>query len=78
MRSTGYPLSDEDSSEAFGGKVMVLTGRRDRIAGYRDQLDALARYPLGDYVLMNDAGHYLPFEEPERFTTYTLDWLARL
>ena len=78
LRSTGYPLSDEDSSEPFGGNVMVLTGRQDRVAGYRDQLDALARYPRGDYVMMNDAGHYLPFEAPERFTTCTLDWLARL
>jgi pimeloyl-ACP methyl ester carboxylesterase len=82
LRATGYPLSDEDSdvssSTPFGGNVMMLTGRQDRVAGYRDQLDALARYSRGDYVLMNDAGHYLPIEAPERFTACTRDWLARL
>jgi pimeloyl-ACP methyl ester carboxylesterase len=81
LRSTGYPLSDEDSgvdeAPRFEGNVLVLTGRQDRVAGYRDQLDALDRYPRGDYVLMNDAGHYLPLEQPERFTTCTRDWLAR-
>jgi hypothetical protein len=26
---------------------------------------------------MGDAGHYLPFEQPERFGACLLDWLAQ-
>jgi pimeloyl-ACP methyl ester carboxylesterase len=77
LRSNGYQLSDEGSPQRFDGNVMMLTGRRDRIAGYLDQFDALARYGRGDFVALGDAGHYLPFEQPERFRSAALDWLAR-
>jgi len=29
------------------------------------------------YVALSGAGHYLPFEQPERFRPVTLDWLAQ-
>lgn len=76
LRSTGYPLSDEGSPQCFHGNVMLLTGRQDRIAGHIDQFDALVHYPRGSFVVLSEAGHYLPFEQPERFRTCTLDWLA--
>jgi pimeloyl-ACP methyl ester carboxylesterase len=28
-------------------------------------------------VALSGAGHYLPFEQPERFRSVTLDWLAQ-
>jgi pimeloyl-ACP methyl ester carboxylesterase len=30
-----------------------------------------------DYVCLGDVGHFLPFEQPGRFKTLILDWLAR-
>jgi len=77
LRSTGYQLSDEDSPQLFDGNVTILAGRRDRIAGHLDQFDALAHYPHGSLVVLGDAGHYLPFEQPERFQALALDWLAQ-
>ncbi len=75
LRANGYPLSDEDVTHRYDGAVTILAGRHDRIAGHVDQLDALGRYPHGSYVALADAGHYLPFEQPDRFTALTLDWL---
>jgi pimeloyl-ACP methyl ester carboxylesterase len=77
LRSTGYQLSDEGSDQTFDGDVAILVGRRDRIAGYVDQFEALARYPRGSYTAFPDAGHHLPFERPELFAALTLEWLAR-
>jgi pimeloyl-ACP methyl ester carboxylesterase len=77
LRATGYQLSDEDSGQQFDGPVAVLSGRRDRVAGYRDQFEALARYPDGSYTAVPDTGHYLPFERPELFAALARDWLAR-
>ncbi|SDI86687.1 Pimeloyl-ACP methyl ester carboxylesterase [Frankineae bacterium MT45] len=77
LRASGYPLSDEESAEPFDGPVALLTGRRDRIAGYRDQFDALARFPQGDYHCLPSAGHYLPFEEPALFAALLGEWLRR-
>lgn len=77
LRSTGYRLSDEDSPHTFDGNVTVLAGVQDRIVGHRDQLETLARYGHGSFVALGDAGHYLPFEQPERFRSLTLDWLEQ-
>jgi pimeloyl-ACP methyl ester carboxylesterase len=77
LQSDGYPLSDEGSPHDFGGHVTIVTGRRDRIAGYLDQFGTVARYPRGNFIALGDAGHYLPFEEPGCFESVTLDWLAQ-
>ncbi len=77
LRSSGYQLSDEASSLPFDGPVALVAGRQDRIAGYLDQFDALDRFPRGSYYALDAAGHYLPFEQPERIKTITLDWLAQ-
>jgi pimeloyl-ACP methyl ester carboxylesterase len=77
LRSTGYQLSDENSTRHFDGNVTIITGRADRIAGHLDPFDALDRYPHGSFVALGDAGHYLPFEQPERFQALTLAWLTQ-
>jgi pimeloyl-ACP methyl ester carboxylesterase len=78
LRSTGYELTRGHLTAPFGAPTLVLTGRNDQIAGYVDQFEDLARYPKASYVALNDAGHYLPFEQPERFTTLVGDWLKRV
>lgn len=77
LRSTGYQLSDERSPRRFDGEVTVLAGRQDRIAGFLDQFAALSLYPQGSFIALSAAGHYLPFEQPQRFKAIALDWLAR-
>jgi pimeloyl-ACP methyl ester carboxylesterase len=77
LRSTGYQLSDEGAAMHYAGSVCLLAGREDRVAGFLDQFAALSRYPKGSYLAMSRAGHYLPFEQPERFKAVLLDWLAQ-
>ena len=77
LRSAGYQLSDEDSTLVYPGPTSVIAGRQDYIAGYADQFRTLASYPSASYAVLADAGHYLPFEQPEAFRGLTLDWLAR-
>jgi pimeloyl-ACP methyl ester carboxylesterase len=75
LRSTGYELTHDDLTAPFDGPTLVLAGRNDQIAGYVDQFEDLARYPTASYAVLNDAGHYLPFEQPQRFATLVRDWL---
>jgi len=77
LRSKGYQLTDEASSLPFNGNVTILAGTQDRIVGCLDQFDTLSRYPHGTFVALGDTGHYLPFEQPELFTTLTLSWLSK-
>jgi pimeloyl-ACP methyl ester carboxylesterase len=37
----------------------------------------LHAYPRGTYSVLDAAGHYLPWEQPELFRTSTQDWLRR-
>jgi pimeloyl-ACP methyl ester carboxylesterase len=79
LRTTGYQVADERSmlAVALMPTATIIAGRRDRIVGYRDQFDLAARSRSADYACLDDAGHYLPFEQPARFRTLALDWLAR-
>ncbi|HEX6967357.1 MAG TPA: alpha/beta hydrolase [Micromonosporaceae bacterium] len=75
---TGCRLSDEDSPAGYPGPTGIVVGRQDGVAGYADQFRALARYPQGSYTLLADAGHYLPFEQPQAFAGVVHAWLARV
>jgi pimeloyl-ACP methyl ester carboxylesterase len=77
LRATGYQLSAERDLSALSVTATVAAGRRDRIAGFRDQFRLAAGNSAADYVLFHDVGHYLPFEQPERFRALALDWLRR-
>jgi pimeloyl-ACP methyl ester carboxylesterase len=78
LRSTGFELSPQDVPDSFDSPTLMLVGRCDRVAGYLDQFDDLARYPKGGYVALAGVGHYLPCEQPQRFVTLVRDWLSQL
>jgi pimeloyl-ACP methyl ester carboxylesterase len=48
LASTGYRRSNENDVWRFSGPALVVTGRRDRIAGYADSLDLRGRYTDAD------------------------------
>jgi pimeloyl-ACP methyl ester carboxylesterase len=76
LRATGFQLADEQAI-SVPAITTVLAGRRDRIAGFRDQFELAAAGRRADYVCLDDVGHYLPFERPGLFAALALDWLAR-
>jgi len=57
--------------------VTIVAGRNDRVLGYADQVHALQAYPRGTYCVVDAAGHYLPWEQPELSRALTQDWLQR-
>lgn len=77
LRATGYPLSDEDSPVSFGGPVTIVTGRQDGIVGYADQFRRLSCYPAGSFTVLDQAGHYLPFEQPRALAALAGGWRDR-
>lgn len=77
LRGDGFALSDEDAPTTLDAPVCLLTGRRDRVAGYRDPLRGLPHLPQADYTALADAGHYLPLEQPHTFAALVQAWLHR-
>jgi pimeloyl-ACP methyl ester carboxylesterase len=77
LRSGACSVSDERSDFPFGGPVSVITGRQDRIVGYTDQFRRMRSYPFGSYAVLDQAGHYLPFEQPDAFAGLVAEWRQR-
>lgn len=65
LRGDGFALRDEHVATTTDRPVVVLAGRRDRVAGYRNSLEMATGLPRGDVLLSATAGHYLPLEEPD-------------
>ncbi len=75
--SEGYFFGDDDHPVVFDAPVAVATGRQDPVVGYADQFRRMSLYRCGTFVAADQAGHYLPFEQPDLLRTLTLEWLQR-
>lgn len=73
----GYALADQDEDAAFAGPVTVLAGRNDRVVGFADQFRLVRSWPRASYAVLDEAGHYLPWEQPELFRAAAQEWLRR-
>lgn len=62
----------------FEKPSLILNGRQDAMAGYKDMLDGIERYPRATLAVLDMSGHSLSWEQPELFKSLTLDWLARM
>jgi pimeloyl-ACP methyl ester carboxylesterase len=72
-----YQLSNEQAVWPLAQPVTFVVGRRDRIAGIRDQFAACTASPIASYLLLDAAGHYLPVEVPATFRSLVAGWLHR-
>ena len=77
LRGERFSLFDEAAPTELDAPACIVTGRRDRIAGYRDALEGLPHLPNADYTVLADAGHYLPIEAPDVFGDLLNRWLRR-
>jgi pimeloyl-ACP methyl ester carboxylesterase len=78
-RTENYAFSfDVDAlPQPFTKPTLIITGRQDSIAGYRDSWQLLEQYPRATYVVLDRAGHYL--EDKEEVNKMLVDeWLDRV
>lgn len=74
-------LSRFDVSREIGkwkGPVLVLWGRRDPIITQAMAEETAAAFPRGHLEIVEDVGHSVIVEDPERFKTLLLRYLASL
>jgi pimeloyl-ACP methyl ester carboxylesterase len=60
--------------QPFARPVVLLTGRQDHIAGYRDVWRILENYPRGTFAVLDRAGHNLHIEQPQLFHALVGEW----
>lgn len=64
-------------SEPFPGPSLIIAGRQDAVAGYRDAWKILENYPRASYVVLDRAGH--PLEDSAELVNVLLrEWLDRV
>ena len=68
----------DDESHPFDKPALFLLGRQDASVGYQGALDAIGAYPRATMVVMDRAGHALPWEQPEAFAALVSAWLDRV
>lgn len=54
-----FSFDVDNVSEPFPGPSLIITGRQDAMAGYRDAWKILENYPRATYVVLDRAGHFL-------------------
>jgi pimeloyl-ACP methyl ester carboxylesterase len=64
--------------QPFPRPVVLLAGRQDHIAGYRDAWRILENYPRGTFAVLDRAGHNLQIEQPQLFNALIDEWLDRV
>ena len=57
--------------------ALVMVGDRDKTVAHRCSSEMMARLPNAQMRVIADAGHALPYDQPEAFLATTLDFLSR-
>ena len=55
--------------------ALIIWGRYDRICPVEVGVKCLNHLPTSRLVVLNDCGHWVPFEKPEEYTAFVLDFL---
>ena len=64
-------------AEPFPGPSLLIMGRQDSVAGFRDAWNIIENYPRASYVVLDRAGH--PLEDSARLVKVLMgEWLDRV
>lgn len=75
-----YSLSEDvdQIKEPFMGPSLIVAGRQDTAAGYRDAWNILENFPRATFAVLDRAGHLLDLEQQELLHTLVDEWLKRV
>jgi pimeloyl-ACP methyl ester carboxylesterase len=72
-----FSFDVDQVSEPFPGPSLIITGRQDAMAGYRDAWNILENYPRATFVVLDRAGHFLE-ESAGLVNVLMKEWLDRV
>ena len=71
-----FPLTPVQPT--FDAPSLIIAGRQDIVAGYRDAVPHIDDYPRATFAVLDAAGHMLEPARPALFQALVQDWLARM
>jgi len=58
-KNYAFSFDVDTTPEPFHRPALIITGRQDSIAGYRDAWNILENYPRASYVVLDQRGHFM-------------------
>jgi pimeloyl-ACP methyl ester carboxylesterase len=72
-----FSFDVDQMAEPFPGPSLIITGRQDAIAGYRDAWNILENHPRATFVVLDRAGHFLE-ESASLVNVLVNEWVDRV
>jgi pimeloyl-ACP methyl ester carboxylesterase len=70
---------DPDTAGApFAAPSLILAGRQDSIAGYRDVWKSIEHFPRATFATLDGCGHLIAPAKRDLFRSLVADWLDRM
>jgi len=73
-----FTFDVDANSKPCTAPALIITGRQDSFAGYRDAWEILETYQRGTFVVLDRAGHGLSIEQEELYHVLLSEWLDRV
>lgn len=68
----------DDLDKPFLKPSLFITGRQDKVVGYRDLFDILDNFPYASFVVLDNAKHDIQVEQNDIFDLLVNEWLIRV
>jgi pimeloyl-ACP methyl ester carboxylesterase len=76
--NNNFSFAVDTLPKPFPAPTLIITGRQDSVAGYRDAWTILENFPRGTFVVLDRTGHLLVPEQEGLFHALVGEWLDRV
>lgn len=73
-----FSFDPDDLTEPFTAPSLILAGRQDTVAGYRDAWMSIESYPRATFATLDGCGHLIGPARRRVFVALVADWLERM
>lgn len=78
VENYAFSFDPDEIGAPFAGPSLILPGRQDTIAGYRDAWKSIERFPRATFAVLDGCGHLIAPAKRELFRSLVVDWLDRM
>jgi pimeloyl-ACP methyl ester carboxylesterase len=76
--NNNFSFAVDTLPKPFPAPTLIVAGRQDSAAGYRDAWNILENYPRGTFAILDRMGHLMGGEQEELFQALAGEWLERV
>ncbi|MDI3336967.1 alpha/beta hydrolase [Defluviimonas aestuarii] len=73
-----FSFNPDEVGAPFSAPSLILGGRQDTIAGYRDAWMSVERFPRATFAVLDGCGHFIAPARRDLFRSLIIDWLDRM